>query len=260
MARINNKPVDPKQVGLTHQEKNEVSVRASEHARRHTVDDGTIHTEVSNSKTPQQNVEENNGGSREVDDSGMQASRKDTVLGLLDPINKRIVGMLEQNVFVSQTEIAKELGLSQSSVALRLLRLRKSGILIDNVGLNLKVVGLEMCRVDADCSDPRSILEWAKSCPLFLNGCLGVGSQNVSLYFTAEDTEMFQFIIDQHIRHLEGVNLVQFSPIVSWGKDLIVPLKLDVQRSESPPCGFSPYCPRCPANPAYDGKVWNSDR
>jgi DNA-binding Lrp family transcriptional regulator len=178
-------------------------------------------------------------------------------LSLLDDVNRKIIGLLEQDVFVSQTDIARALGLSQSSIALRLYKLRKSGILTETAGINLKNVGLEMCRVDVDSSDPRAITDWSKSCPLFMNGSIGIGGSNASLYFAGEDLVMFQYIIDEHIRRLKGVTEVHFSPIVSWGKEYIAPLRLDVSKTGTPPCNLLPFCPRCPANPDYDGKVWD---
>jgi DNA-binding Lrp family transcriptional regulator len=179
---------------------------------------------------------------------------------LLNKTNKEIISMLEEDAFQSQTEIAKKLGLSQSSIALRLDRLRRSGIIRDVVGVHLKKLGVELCRADVNCSDPRSVLEWSKSCPLNLNGAIGVGGINVSLYFAAEDMETFQYIIDEHVRRLPGVKEVHFAPIVSWSREYVAPIKLEVSRSTSPPCGMLPYCPRCPANPDYDGKVWNGRR
>ena len=116
-----------------------------------------------------------------------------------------------------------------------------------------------MC-VDVNCSDPRSVLEWSKSCPLNLNGTIVIGGVNVSLYFAAEDMETFQYIVDEHVRRLPGVKEIHFAPIVSWSREYVAPIKLEVSRSTNPPCGMLPYCPRCPANPDYDGKIWNGRR
>lgn len=180
-------------------------------------------------------------------------------IGFLDPINKKIITLLENNVLLSQTEIAKKLGLSQSSIALRLDKLLKSGILRETAGIQLKSLGLEMSRADVSCADPGALLEWASKCPLFINGSIGIGGNNVSLYFTAEDVMMFQYILDEHVRRLAGVSEVHFSPIISWAKDYIVPVKLDLPTTQVPPCGMLPYCPRCPANPNYNGKIWSNN-
>ncbi len=189
----------------------------------------------------------------------IKRSDHDIAISLLDKTNKQIIDLLERDAFASQIEIAKQLGLSQSSIALRLDRLRRSGILTETAGVHLKMIGLEMSRSDANCSDSHAVLDWAKSCPLFINGTVGVGGTNVSLYFTAEDIEMFQYIIDEHIRKIDGVSAIHFSPIVNWAKDYIAPVPMGIQRSAEPPCQMLPYCPRCPANPDYNGTVWNGN-
>jgi DNA-binding Lrp family transcriptional regulator len=195
-------------------------------------------------------------GLKNVRQSSMPATDEIYNISLLDMINKKIISLLEGDTFLSQTEIAKKLGLSQSSIALRLDKLRKSGILSETVGIRLEGSGLEMCRVDLACSDAQFVIQWAKSCPLFVNGSSSVGGRNVSLYFISEDVRMFQNIVDEHVRRLEGVSDVHFFPIVTWATDYIVPVKLDVQKSIEPPCHLNPYCPRCPANKNYDGKIW----
>ena len=179
---------------------------------------------------------------------------------LLDDINRKIISLLEENVGASQTEIANRLGLSQSSIALRLDKLRKSGVFTETAGVHLKMIGLDMFRVDVDSTEPRAVIEWARTCPLFVNGSVGVADSNVSLYFAGEGVQTFQNIVDEHVRRLGGVTGVHFSPIVYWGKDYIAPLKLDASSSDKPPCKMMPFCARCPANPNYDGRVWSGDK
>jgi hypothetical protein len=73
-----------------------------------------------------------------------------------------------------------------------------------------------MSRVDVSATGPDSIIEFAKSCPLCVNASLGIGDMNVSLLFVSEDIEMFQYIVDNHIRKLQGVSELSFKPILSW--------------------------------------------
>jgi DNA-binding Lrp family transcriptional regulator len=184
-------------------------------------------------------------------------SNSNHALGLLDQTNKRIISLIEKNVAISQTEIAKELGLSQSSIALRLEKIKGSGLVREDMGIAFKKLGLQLCRVDMSSSDVPKVLEWARLCPLLVNGTVGVGNHNVTLYFVAEDLDMFQQIIDDHVRKVSGVSQIRFSPIVSWVKEFAVSVPLDVKVSDTPPCGVLPYCSRCPANPNYDGKIWD---
>jgi DNA-binding Lrp family transcriptional regulator len=181
-------------------------------------------------------------------------------LSLLDETNKKIISLVERNVAISQSEIAKELGLSQSSIALRLEKLRKSELLIEETGIEVRKLGLQMCRADLSCSDIPRVLNWARSCPLLVNGTVSVGHHNVTLYFMAEDIEMFQEIIDEHLRKLPGVGEVIFSPIVSWVKNSGVAVPLDVKKTKTPPCAMLPFCHRCPTNPDYNGSIWDGAR
>jgi len=187
-------------------------------------------------------------------------SDSENAVGLLDPTNKKIITLLEHESTMSQIEIARRLGLSQSSIALRLEKLRRSGLLSESIGINPRSIGLQMCRVDLACDNAEEAMEWAKTCPLFVNGSVAVGGVNLSLFFVAEDYEMFQMIVDQHVRRLPGVTGLHFSPIVSWASGLIVSVPLSIERKDDPPCNMLPYCTRCPANPDYDGKIWNGTK
>lgn len=237
-----------KKNGSKNSESNSSSVRASgssNRAQSSSIRNGKESFDPQNTKI-QPSVNSSESKRQQKRPSGEET---DFSLSLIDPVNKVIIGLLEQNPFLSQIEIAKQLGLSQSSIALRLDKLRRSGILTDLAGVNLKLLGLETCRVDADCSDGRELLEWSKSCPLSLNGTVGVGGTNVSLYFAAEDIEMFQYIVDEHVRRLKGVYSVHFSPIVSWAREFVAPLKLDIPKNNDPPCGFMySTCHKCDEN------------
>ena len=184
----------------------------------------------------------------------------DYTVSLLDKTNRQIISLLEENPMLSQTEIAEELGLSQSSIALRLDKLRKSGIMNETIGIQYKKLGLQMCRADVSCSDPDLVLNWSTKCPLLVNSSVGVGGNNVSVFIACEDFEMFQYVVDEHIRRLEGVSTVYFHPIVDWAKDYIIRIALDAPKTEVPPCQLMPYCPRCPSNPKYNGKIWNNTK
>jgi DNA-binding Lrp family transcriptional regulator len=180
----------------------------------------------------------------------------------LDQANRQIIRSLIQDPGISQTVLADQLGLSQSSVAVRLQKLNQSRLVYNAIGVDYRKVGLQMGRADVYTNDSEALLTWAESCPLLMLGTLSVGDQNVSLFLIAEDLEMMNWIVDSHIRKMRGVTKVRFYPIVSWlkQKELAFPIDLTIQRREEPSCGMMPYCPRCPSNPEYDGKLWQSER
>jgi len=179
---------------------------------------------------------------------------------LLDSINRTIIDLLLVHPQITQVELAKKLAMSQSSIAVRLEKLRTSGLVETSIGLDLSRLGLRMGRIDVATGKVDNVLEWATKCPLFVNSTLGIGGNNVSLFMVSEDMEMFQYIVEHHGRKIRGVTNLSFNPILQWSKDNFVPLQLDVPKRESPPCGLLPFCPKCPANPNYEGKIWLNGR
>ncbi len=178
-------------------------------------------------------------------------------MSILDESNRKIISLLEENPNLTQSEIARELDISQSAVAMRVNKLVKSGLFVRGGVLNITALGLQMGRADLATEDYSKVLEWASKCPLFINGSLSVGGRNVSLFFVSEDLEMFHHIVDDHLRKMKEVSDLSFSQIVNWIQDYNANLNLDFDRVSSPPCGQYPFCPKCPGNPNYNGRVWN---
>ena len=178
----------------------------------------------------------------------------------VDRTDRKIIALLEINPKLTQNEIAHELGMSQSAIALRMYKLKQSSLLIEESGINYEVLGMLMCRVDVETTSQKSVLAWASKCPLFINGSRSVGDYGLSLFFTAEDNEMFHYLVDEHIRRLSGVEGVKFSLIHGWERPFMLQLDLDYSSKENPPCGEAPFCPKCPSNPKYNGRIWNHIR
>jgi DNA-binding Lrp family transcriptional regulator len=187
-------------------------------------------------------------------------SGEDDGIAPLDATNRKIVDLMIAKPKITQVEVARILGMSQSSIAVRIEKLRKNQLINQFVGLNLEQLGLRMSRVDVSTSDVDALLQWARHCPLFVNSSVGIGGENVSLLFVSEDMEMFHYIIEHHVRRIQGVTNLKFVPILKWQKVDYFPLLLDVPKRKTPPCGVLPYCPRCPANPEYDGSLWRDGK
>ncbi len=179
-------------------------------------------------------------------------------LRYLDDANRVIIKELQDNPGISQTSLAEKVGLSQSSVALRLAKLAESGLIKDSLVIDYRKLGLNAARVDISAKDADIVLDWAKNCPLCVNASAGIGTNNLSLYFVVEDLENLPWIIEKHLWRLPGVMEIKSTPLTSWmsGDGISSHLDLTVERSETPPCGALPFCPQCPKNPNYEGKVW----
>lgn len=98
-------------------------------------------------------------------------SKKDRICG----IDRRLITLLETRPRLTQTEIAGELGVSQSTIAQHLKMLKGSNLLLESSSIDYERLGLQMGRVDVDTSNQKNVLEWAINCPLFVNAAKGVG-------------------------------------------------------------------------------------
>jgi hypothetical protein len=139
----------------------------------------------------------------------------------------------------------------------KLTDLNDNGAFRTTLGVDYEKLGLEMGRVDISTEDTAYLLEWAERCPLFVNGLQAIGGKNATLFFLSEDMEMFRMIVDEHVRKLRGVREATFNPVLSWVRDFPTQVDLTVKKQRNPPCKTAPYCVRCPANPDYNGRVWN---
>ncbi|MEM1658979.1 MAG: Lrp/AsnC family transcriptional regulator [Candidatus Jordarchaeales archaeon] len=185
----------------------------------------------------------------------------------LDNKDKAILTILGENPDAPQEYIAEQIGISQPSVAVRLRKLKASGVLSKVVGVDPTKVGLYLAKVEITAKNPLELLESFKDCPYFVNGFLVSGRSNVCMLFVGENIETIETIVDSHIRPNSNVQSVEFNIVISAVRSFIVPLKMNFKPVESPPCGSKTKCKDCqyfqknkclgcPAVQHYKGNFW----
>lgn len=183
----------------------------------------------------------------------------------LDDKDRKIISFFELNPDVSQAEIAENVGLSQPTVGARIQKLKQSGAISALVGMDLKKVGLNFAKVDITTKDSIKIIEQFKQCPYFLNGMIVSGRENLCLFFAAEDISTIEALVDRHLRSNTSVASVDLGIIISPVNDLVLPVKMALEKSDSPPCGCNcatcqyyehNRCLGCPLTKYYKGKFW----
>jgi DNA-binding Lrp family transcriptional regulator len=182
-----------------------------------------------------------------------------------DDKDRKIISIFEGNPDISQSEIAHQVGLSQPTVGARIQKLRQSGAIAASVGMDLKKVGLNLAKVDLITNNSIDIINQFKHCPYFLNGLIVSGRENLSLFFIAEDIATIEAIVDRHLRSNHSVSGVNLGIVVSPVNEMIMPVKMALEKKEVGHCGFDcaacPYyqnnrCLGCPATRHYKGKFW----
>ncbi len=184
---------------------------------------------------------------------------------ILDDKDKKIISLLNDEQDLSQEEIAKIIKLSQPSVAMRIKKLKKKGIIEHITGTNINKVGLYLAKVMVRTTNTTKILNMFRNCPFFLNGFVISGSDNLMLLFAGEDLASLESIIDCRIRPDKDVQSADFNIIISSIKDFIIPIKIVEQTLDKPPCGVEyktceayseNRCFGCPATNRYKGSFW----
>ncbi|MCZ7393565.1 MAG: Lrp/AsnC family transcriptional regulator [Candidatus Methanoperedens sp.] len=185
----------------------------------------------------------------------------------LDKRDREILSLLERNPEMSQNDMAEKLKISQPSVSARVHKLKQKGALSHVVGMNLKKVNLYMAKVDVMAKNTSSVLDIFKDCPYFLNGLIVSGEHNLCLFFVGEDIATLEAIVDGHLRNNPVVSSAKVSIVITPMKDLILPVRMNFDYSDTPPCGngcncrecthhISNRCLGCPVTNSYSGKIW----
>jgi|Deesub1362B_J571_1020462.scaffolds.fasta_scaffold00041_7 DNA-binding Lrp family transcriptional regulator len=165
----------------------------------------------------------------------------------IDEKDKKIIRLLHKDPNISQEEIAKEVGLSQPSVALRIKKLRETGLIEKTVGINPKKMGMMLAKVDVETTDSNELIEKFKKCPYFLAGFVVSGKNNVCMIFFGEDMSTLETIVNRHIRILEIVKNLEFNVIIRMEGEITAPVKFG-EILEKPPCGSKILCKNCTAH------------
>lgn len=161
----------------------------------------------------------------------------------IDDVDKRILSLLVENSELSQSEIARFLKISQPAVATRLQKLKMRGIIMHQIGVNLRKTNLGFAKIDVSTNNSGKILKLFEKCPLFLNGFITSGRRNLCLFFVSEDLASLDACMDRHIRANPDVSDVEFSIVLSSARDFFSSFKLIREKTEDSPC--SGRCDKC---------------
>lgn len=185
----------------------------------------------------------------------------------IDKRDRIILNLIYNNQEISQEEIAKKIHIAQPSVAARIKKLKKIGLIEQNIGINLNKVGLKVAMVRLATTNTEKILNMFRDCPFFLNGFIVSGEENLVLLLVGDDMSSLESIIDSHIRPNINVQSVDFDVIITSIKDFVIPINIPKEALNNPPCGLDHKCEECyayktnrcfgcPATGKYKGIFW----
>lgn len=165
----------------------------------------------------------------------------------LDEKDLAILSILSRDPEAPQGRIAKELGISQPAVSMRIRRLKDLGLLKLRAGVDPHRMGLHLAKVDVTATNVSKVLSTFKDCPYFVGGFVTTGRSNLCLLFMAEDVSTLESIVDNHLRTCEGVQDVEFNVVVSIADGFVAPFRLYAPTGQRQPCGSPTICVDCRA-------------
>ena len=158
-------------------------------------------------------------------------TKKDSIsqkLGI-DEKDKTIMSELSQNPYTSQQILAEKTSLSQPAVGMRVLKLKRKGIIAHTVGLNFKEVDMFLGKVDVTAKDPQKIIKEFDCCPYFLNGLIMSGESNLCLFFMGPSLKILENLVNLHLRSNDNVSNVKLNIMINSARDFIFPVNFDDQ-------------------------------
>jgi len=184
--------------------------------------------------------------------------------GKLDDRDKSILSLMSRNPEVSQYELSKQLKISQPAVSARIRQLEEKGILAHIIGIDVKKAQLFLAKLDVATNHVEQFLKSLDECPLYLNGFLTSGKNNLTVLLMGENIRSIMSCVDTHLRQNPLVKDTEFDLVVTPIRPFIVPIRPSMDKKKTTPCAAdcgscalyaSDRCLGCPATVYYKGEL-----
>jgi Lrp/AsnC family leucine-responsive transcriptional regulator len=150
----------------------------------------------------------------------------------LDPIDKKIIRLIQSEPTITHTEIAKRVGRSQPTVGLRIKRLENNHILDYQAGVNLKTADFYFSRIKIQTNHPDKIIEIVKKCQLMLTAFRLSGKTNVIIIMVSPKLEFLDDVVNKYFRENEDVLNISMDIITEVINDVVLPVNFNNKRCE----------------------------
>ena len=160
----------------------------------------------------------------------------------LDDIDRKIITLIQNDPNITHSEIAQHVDRSQPTVGMRLKKLKDSGVLKIQAGLNFKTVDIFYAFVYIRTDDPEIIMEQAKHCPFMMNAYKISGEYNIILTLASTRLDKLDAMVNSHFRIESKIHSVKMEVVIDIAKDLVLPVNFALQDELDPTSGECEYC------------------
>ena len=163
----------------------------------------------------------------------------------LDDKDIKILSWYMDNPFISQSEIASKLNMSQPSVNYRIQKLKEKGILNISAGIDFSKANLVLARADFTAKNAHNVFNNLKRCAFFVQGFTLSGKNNASAYFVTDSLEKVEEIITDNLRSNSDVSDINVNVVVNSVNQFLFKFPINPRELNSK-CYKPNACASCP--------------
>ena len=146
----------------------------------------------------------------------------------IDNIDRLIMKRIWENPEITHSQIAKEVNLSQPAIGARILKLKRKNLLVKQVGLNIKELGIYTAIVLASVRNVKTNIKIFEDCPYISYIFRISGEYNIFCFLIALDLKVIDKIINTYFRKNPDVLKVNFSVITQAIEDMVFPIDFNI--------------------------------
>jgi DNA-binding Lrp family transcriptional regulator len=150
----------------------------------------------------------------------------------LDPIDKKIIRLIQSEPNITHTEIARRVGRSQPTVGLRIKRLEDNHILDYQAGINLKNADFYFSIIKIQTNNPDKITEIVEKCRLMLTAFRLSGKTNIEILMVSPKLELLDDVVNKFFRENKYILDISMEIITEVINDVVLPVILNAEKCE----------------------------
>jgi len=144
----------------------------------------------------------------------------------LDKKDMKILSILQTNPYITYTEIAKSLDMSQPSIGNRINRLKNRGLLKRVYGIDFRNTNLTLAQISIQTPDIRQLIKRINTDIGKLLIWTTTGKYNLNMIICGESIRDIGNMVNMLIKNEKDINLIKFEIIDNLLSQFILPLKV----------------------------------
>lgn len=155
----------------------------------------------------------------------------------LDSDDKKILSLIQDNMNISQAEIASKINKIQPAVGARILKLERKHLLATQYGIDFSATKLPVAIVRLYAKNSKEVFESISSCPYVVNAFTTLGRTNITVMLAGANIEKIEEIVEIHFRSNPDIKHVEMAVAMEPINHTILPLDFNIEAHDDMNCG-----------------------